>query len=230
MPGTVTIANTGTGTADTLTYTNLTGTSGTPSIATATGSGSGGPVAPGANAVQNLTVNGIANGNATITSSVASATNTTLATPATLSGSAGTITVVVGNASFSTLGDSRVYGNAPQLCDAGFEHQLHGGQLVVQHHGPDGQRRRTGCRRRAPRRSCVYNNTTGGGTETISMQWRTRTAAEANPANPNAVLSDIVNLTGMISGTETLTPAISATGTGVFVLQMSYASTLTALG
>jgi hypothetical protein len=75
------------------------------------------------------------------------------------------------------------------------------------------------------------NSATGGTTETISMAWRTRTAAEANPNQVNALLSDVVNLTGMLSGTETQTPALTASGTGVFVLQMSYAqSTLNAIG
>jgi MYXO-CTERM domain-containing protein len=69
-----------------------------------------------------------------------------------------------------------------------------------------------------------YDNTTGDSVnpETISMRWRTRTAFEANFAtNPNALLSDVVDLTGMTSGSET-----SMTGTGNFVLQMSYMSDL----
>jgi len=227
LPGSVTIQNTGTGTADTLSFTTLTGTTGNASVATATGTTpSGGPLAQGASTVQPLTVSGIANGSTTITSSVATATNTTLATPATLSGTAGTINVVVGNASFSTGGNSTSYGDARILSTAASN---------INYPAPNWSSNTTGLTESGGGPAAVattatilmYNNAvTGGGAETVSMQWRTRTTAEANPANPNAVLSDIVNLTGMYSGTEN-----AASGTGAFVLQMNYLqSTLDGLG
>lgn len=43
----------------------------------------------------------------------------------------------------------------------------------------------------------------------LSMSWRNRTNAEALPSNPNAVLSDVISLTGMNVGT-------------IYVLSMSY--------
>jgi hypothetical protein len=224
LPGTATIQNTGTGTADTLSFTGLTGTSGTPGVATATGTSSGGPLAQGASAVQNLTVNGIANGSATITSTVATATNTTLATPATLSGSAGTISVVVGNAAFSTGGNTTVYGGTARILSTAASNVNYNNLLGV---NANWSSNTTGLvasgAGSAPALATtatilMYNNSaTGGGAETVSMQWRTRTTAEADPNQPNAVLSDVVNLTGMYSGTENAT-----TGTGAFVLQMSY--------
>lgn len=58
---------------------------------------------------------------------------------------------------------------------------------------------------------------TASSTQDVTMQWRQRTAAEAAASNPNAVLSDVVNLNG--------------TGSDVFLLQMSYSdAALNALG
>jgi hypothetical protein len=70
-----------------------------------------------------------------------------------------------------------------------------------------------------------YDNTTGG-SETIQMSWRTRTAAEATNTGGVNLLSDVVKLEGMVSGGESF-----STGTGTFVLQMSYSTAaIAALG
>jgi hypothetical protein len=173
--------------------------------------------------VQNLTITGIANGTTTITSSVATATNATLGGNATLTGTAGTIQVVVGNATFNP-GNSQVLGTASILSTAAAN---------LNYTSPNWSSSTAGLTANGGGPAALsttaailnYNNTAGG-SETVSMQWRTRTAAEANANQPNAVLSDIVNLTGMYSGSET-----ALTGTGQFVLQLSYLeSTLTSLG
>jgi autotransporter-associated beta strand protein len=49
---------------------------------------------------------------------------------------------------------------------------------------------------------------TNAAANNLTMQWRTRSAAEASPSNVNAVLSDVIALTDM--------------GSDIFVLQMSY--------
>jgi autotransporter-associated beta strand protein len=65
----------------------------------------------------------------------------------------------------------------------------------------------------------ILMSNTNADVDTLSMSWRTREVAEAAPANPNAVLSDVVSITGMDNGAD------------LFVLQMSYTdAALSALG
>lgn len=62
----------------------------------------------------------------------------------------------------------------------------------------------------------ILNGTASGQTD-VSMQWRARTASEALPSNPNAVLSNVLDLSGIND--------VGPLGDGIldtFVLQMSY--------
>ncbi len=191
--------------------------------------------------VSNLSVTGSLTGIAASGTSNLMLAPTSTATPGTTSGTLSvtpdggandvSVTINVGNASFNS-GNSQILGTARILSTAAsnvnYNNQL--GNNANWSSNTAGLTESGGGPTALATTATIlrYDNTTGSSVtpEMVSMQWRTRTAAEANPSNSNPVLSDIVNLTGMYSGTEN-----AASGTGVFVLQISYLqSTLTSLG